>query len=204
MVYKRLLGRSTIQRRRIESGWFKNRSRFKDLNAPLPHGWTRHEASDQPEAHRPHLYPNGCGKYVYQHCNLLHEKDNFWYYPFPVAEVQASTVFCVPEQTLYIFCETRKARLWAHQVTSRKEGGEILHLRDQTCNKIGMLHPHNHEQRQNVPEKIARNELGKPIDLVAIYRSRFQAKTWDEESQRYTHPIRVWEEYAVLWVMEEN
>ena len=140
------------RRRRITSSWFENRDRFKDLSRPLPDGWSRHEAPEQSDDYQPHLYSEGCGKYVYKHCNMPDEIDCSWYYPFPVADIQESTPFYSPEQTPYLFCNTKKAHLWAHQVTSRDEGGQILHLRNKTCSKIGLLRPHNDQQRQTFPK----------------------------------------------------
>ncbi|KAH7116418.1 hypothetical protein EDB81DRAFT_873324 [Dactylonectria macrodidyma] len=104
------------QRRRIKSTWLENRDSYKDFTKPLPPGWTRHAAPMRGSFRdEPHLYPDGCDKYVFTHAAFPGTDDlsKAWYYPFPVTDIQESTPPFTPEQTQYLFCETNKARLYS-------------------------------------------------------------------------------------------
>ena len=198
------------QRRRIRSTWFENRDDFKDLTKPLPMGWTRHKVSEQPQDSRAHCHPDKCGEYVFKHSEMPDRDLEYWYYPFPVTNIQDSTLGFSQEQTPYLFCETKKAQLWGHLLGHMPEygdlakGGNIVELRDKSSTKIGTLHLHNERQRDIFPLQITGKALGKPVDLVAIYRSRIYSKTWDEDYRRYTYPVRTHEEYVVLWVEKKE
>ncbi|KAI9787265.1 MAG: hypothetical protein M1816_007679 [Peltula sp. TS41687] len=188
------------RRRKIRSTWFENRDSFKDLSRPLPVGWTRHKAPQQLEDEEPHLYPDGCGEYIFSHCNMPDKDCEFWYYPFPVADIQESTPTCTPEQTPYVFCETKRAQLWAVQ-----SGDEnIVDLQSESCAEIGLLRLHNEQQRKLFPQTTADDPLGKPVELVAICRSRYYQNTWNEERRRYTYPQWTDEHYNVLWIEEKD
>ena len=189
--------------RRIRSTWFENRNSFKDFTKPLPTGWTRHKSlvndSSDGEAR---LYPDGCSGQVFKHCNMPDSDCDSFYFPFPVTDIQESTPSFTPDQTSYIFCETKRARLWAHQA-----GDETLERNKNIvtiCNKgghsIGELHLHNEEQLEHFPKTVANDAPAMQIELVAIYRSRTYAKTFDKEQRRYSYPHTVTESYQVLWV----
>ena len=183
--------------RRIRSTWFENRASFKDFTKPLPADWTRHKvlANDSSDD-EPRLYPDGCNGHVFKHCNMPDDDCDSWYYPFPVTDIQESTPPFTPDQTSYIFCETKRAWLWAHQ------GGDenIVKICNNAGRGMGSLHLHNHEQLEHFPKTVADDAPGMQIELVAIYRSRKYAKTWNEEQKRYTYPQTVTESYQVLWV----
>ena len=119
-----------------------------------------------------------------------------WYYPFPVPNIQDTTLPFTPEQTPYIFCKTSKARLWAHQAGD----GNNLELHKESGRKIGVLNLHNQEQLEVFPKILASGAQGKLIELVAIYRSTIYSKTWDKTQERYTYPLNIEERYQVLCV----
>ena len=189
--------------RRIRSTWFENRDSFKDFTQPLPAGWTCHKvlANDSSEDGS-RLYPDGCNGHVFKHCNMPDDDCDSFYFPFPVTDIQESTPTFTPDQTSYIFCETKRARLWAHQAVDEKFG-----MNQNTvaiCNKggrsIGELHLHNQEQLEHFPKTVVNDAPGMQIELIAIYRSRKYAKTFDRKQNRYTYPHTVTESYQVLWV----
>ena len=190
------------RRRRIRSTWFENRDTFKDLTRPLPTGWTRHKAPPQSVEDKSRLYPDGCSEYIFKHCDMPeNDREFYYYYPFPVTDIHESTPRFNPKQTAYIFCETKKTHLWAHQAGDNN----ILELRNEHCTKVGQLHLHNEQQRHLFPKSIASNTLGRPVDLVAIYRSRIYSKIWSkEQKKRYGHPIKIEEKYTILWVEEKD
>jgi hypothetical protein len=183
--------------RRIRSTWFENRNGVKDFTKPLPVGWTSHKVpQDELTEYGPRLYPDGCSDYVFKHRNMPDEDCDSWYYPFPVTDIQETTLPFTPEQTLYIFCKTRKARLWAYQ----PGGSNVLQLRNEMGGSIGVLKLHNEEQQELFPKAVADNAPGRPVELVAIYQSRIYWKTWDEKQTRHIYPQEVFERYKVLWV----
>ena len=191
--------------RRIRSTWFENRDSFKDFTKPLPAGWTRHKVltndSSEGEAR---LYPDGCNGHIFKHRNMPDNDCDSFYFPFPVTDIQESTPPFIPDQTSYIFCETKRARLWAHQAENDEELHELNANIVKICNKggrsIGELHLHNEGQLEHFPKTVTNDAPAMPIELVAIYRSRTYAKTFDKEQKRYTYPHTVAESYQVLWV----
>ena len=184
-------------KRRIRSTWFENRNAFKDFTRPLPAGWTRHKAlADESSVGGPRLYPDGCNEYVFKHCNMPDEDCDSWYFPFPVTDIQESTPPFIPEQTSYIFCQTKKACSWAHQAGDEN----LLNLCNKRGHCIGSLHLHNEGQLKPFPKTVTNDDPGMQIELVAIYRSRRYANTWNAEQKRYTYPQTVTESYKVLWV----
>lgn len=184
--------------RRIRSTWFENRDAFKDFTKSLPAGWTRHKvlADDSSDVGGPRLYPDGCNGQVFKHCNMPDEDCDSWYFPFPVTDIQESTPPFIPDQTSYIFCETKRARLWAHQAGDNN----IVEICNKAGRSIGKLHLHNQEQLEHFPKIVANDAPRMQVELIAIYRSRIYANTFDEEQQRYTYPQTVTESYQVLWV----
>ena len=189
--------------RRIRSTWFENRDSYKDFTKPLPEGWTRHKvlANDSSEGEA-RLYPDGCSGQVFKHCNMPDDRFDSFYFPFPVTDIQESTPPLTPDQTSYIFCETKRARLWAHQTEHERfeKDKNIVTICNKGGRSIGALHLHNEEQLERFPKTAANDAPGMQIELVAIYRSRKYAKTFDKEQQRYTYPHTVTESYQVLWV----
>lgn len=183
--------------RRIRSTWFENRDVFKDFTKPLPAGWTRHKvlASDSIE-NEPRLYPDGCNGHAFKHCNMPDEDCDSYYFPFPVTDIQESTPPFTPDQTSYIFCETKRARLWAHQAGDEN----IVKICNKAGRSIGLLHLHNQEQLEHFPKTVANDASGMLIELIAIYRSRKYTKTFAKEQKRYTYPLTITELYQVLWV----
>ena len=119
-----------------------------------------------------------------------------WYFPFPVTDIQESTPPFTPDQTAYIFCETRRARLWLDLAGD----ANILKMCNRVGDKIVLLHLHSQEQLEHFPKTVANDAPRMQVELVAIYRSRKYANTFNDEQQRYTYPQTVWESYEVLWV----
>jgi hypothetical protein len=187
-------------RRRIRSTWYENRASHKDLTKPLPPGWTAHDIKVENR-----IYPDECRDRVFTHSNLQGDdgKPVYWYYPFPIADIQESTPLFTPEQTSYLFCQTKRAYVLAYPAKPGLYPGEkqnCLELRNEGGDEIGDLHLHNSEQRQGFPETATEETTGIKLELVAIYWSRQYAKTFSEELQEYTYPHTVKDRYKVLWI----
>ncbi|KAH8897132.1 hypothetical protein GQ53DRAFT_742977 [Thozetella sp. PMI_491] len=201
---------ATSSLRKIKSTWFQDRIACKDFSRPLPPGWTRHSAaSAESFRQEPHLSPDGCGEFVFRHCNMEDDDKSSWYYPFPAADIRESTPPSMPEQTRYLFCETKKGRLWGRRVPTNSERDELLEqnilgLFSESGTKVGTLHLHGEEHLNSFPDNAIDDEQGRGIELVAIYKSRRYSKTWNEALQRYDHPIEVKDFYKVLWVEWEG
>ncbi|KAI2473125.1 heterokaryon incompatibility protein-domain-containing protein [Annulohypoxylon bovei var. microspora] len=201
---------TATERRHINSTWFANRKSYKDLNKPLPPGWTRHDASTQVTFRGdPLLYPGGCGEFVFKHEAMADpdEETNSWYYPFPVADISESTPPVLPEQTAYLFCNTQRARLWASKAIGNypTRGGNILQLLNAEKVQVGVLHCHNELQLTGFPEVAKGAEHhdevppGKQVELVAIYRYKTYEKVWNEKKQE-NDIAKPRERITVLWV----
>ncbi|KAI1744308.1 heterokaryon incompatibility protein-domain-containing protein [Xylaria scruposa] len=198
-----------IRRRKIKPTFLENTPKFKEVGNDLPPGWTRF-ASSTAETFRgePNIYPDGCGDYLYSHENTIKiDKDMRFYYPFPVSNITEDTPPQIPPQTAYLFCETQKARLYARPLEQGdallggRTGQFTMELRDDN-NTVGRLHLHNEEQLSlftgtNAPGE---DSPGNEVEVVAISKRREYAKTWQEELQRYDHPITKENFYVVLWV----
>lgn len=186
-------------RRKIKSSWFENRDAFKSITEPLPPGWTAHESEVEDR-----IIPDGCSKRVFKHENLTYDNHEFWYYPFPVTDIQEFTPLFTPEQTPYLFCQTKRAHLWVYPTKPGRfpeEKQNIMDLRNEADENIGTLHLSNQEQRERFSNDTGTDEsLDRKIELVAIYRSRLYSKTFDKEMQKYTSPHTVNETYKVLWI----
>ncbi|KAI9925558.1 hypothetical protein MW887_005939 [Aspergillus wentii] len=115
---------------------------------------------------------------------------------FTVPDIQDCTPPFSPEQTTYLFCKTKKAHIWA----KRSGKYNILNLCTRAGDEIGKLHLHNEEQLALFPENVADGEPGTQVELVAIYRLKLYAKTFNMEEEKCTFPLRSWERYEVLWV----
>ncbi|XHG09744.1 hypothetical protein AWENTII_012786 [Aspergillus wentii] len=184
--------------RRIRSTWYENRDSYKDFTKPLPAGWTRYDVpADRMAEDQPWLHPDGCGDYFFKYSGMPEEDYcHSWYFPFPVPDIQDCTPPFSPEQTTYLFCKTKKAHIWA----KRSGKYNILNLCTRAGDEIGKLHLHNEEQLALFPENVADGEPGTQVELVAIYRLKLYAKTFNMEEEKCTFPLRSWERYEVLWV----
>lgn len=191
------------ERRRIRSTWYESRPGHKDLSRPLPPGWTRHDAPTTGAfGDEPFLYPDGCDRYIFKHEAMPPGSDDegdearAWHYPFPVAEIHESVLPCMPDQTAYLFGDTTGTRLWGHQAGNYN----MVSLCDRAGAAIGSLHLHNEDLLRRFPTAAAKEEAGLPVELVAIYKSRQYAKTWDQQEQRYGLPLTQHDVYCVLWI----
>lgn len=187
------------KRRRIISTWFEMRGSFKDNNTPMPSGWTRHEAPTHGNfREEPFLHPDGCDRYVYRHSAMpvSGDLDEGWYYPFPVMEIDDSTLPSMPEQTEYLFCDTFKATLWGHQ---SGEWNEVMLVNIQR-KVVGSLTLHNKGYLGQFPTAPYEESPGLPVELVVIYKSRTYTKTWKAKEEKYGPPLEKTDVYVVLWV----
>ncbi|KPM35716.1 hypothetical protein AK830_g10867 [Neonectria ditissima] len=198
-------------RRRIHSTWYEDREKNKDFTKPLPPGWTRHDASSLKSFRdEPPLFPDGCGKFIFKHDGLPDKDCDSWFYPFPVAEITESTPPLIPEQTPYLFCETKMARLWARQreVVEDEYTGfsdkNIIGVHDSAGEQVGTLQLHHEDQLASFPEATGHDGPGTPVQLVAIYKSRQYSLTWNRELRRYDNPMKIEDSYGVLWVEWED
>ena len=190
--------------RRIRSTWYENRDAWKNPTHPLPDGWTTHPAPQTGIRGEPHLFPDRCGEHIFRHAKMPAQgtdDDEGWFYPFPVPEVDESTPPFMPEQTAYLICNTKLVRLWGFRAKNPDEMDvNLMEIRNADGKKVGSLHLHNDEQRSLFPEPGDEPDAGKPVDLVAIYKSRRYSKTWDGALQRYGSLGETTETYVVLWV----
>lgn len=184
------------ERRLIRSTWFTNRERYKDPNTPLPPGWTRHEESTKRE--KVFLSLEGYRGPIFKH-EAMPEAE--WCYPFPAPDISESTPPAMPEQTAYLFCETRRAylRAWRTRKPLTSTEKEIVELWDAENGKVGVLHYQNPRQAGHFPY-YGEVPLGKRVELVAISEYKACEATWYEENEEYGLPIRSGEYIAVLWV----
>ncbi|KAF5566809.1 heterokaryon incompatibility protein [Fusarium napiforme] len=188
-------------RRRIRPTWFEKREGYKDFTKPLPPGWKRLSAP----GNKPRIYPDGCGKYLFQHEYMLDHDGRplYWHYPFPVNEIQESTPPFMPEQTPYLFCETVQARLSGHQQDPDKlymPWDNEAKLCDRFGKYIGRLDLHNKETRDRFPEKVTEGEKGLQVDIVAVCRLKRRSMPWSQEHWETRLPLSEKDLYLVLWV----
>ncbi|KAK1687882.1 hypothetical protein BDP55DRAFT_726792 [Colletotrichum godetiae] len=120
----------------------------------------------------------------------MSDDDFSWYWPFSVPDIQESTRPFMPEQTLCISCDTRRARVCAFQ--AGKENDASLYNDE---NKIGVLRLHHKDQLESFPSLDAGWAAAKEVELMAICRVRNYERTFDD-----IRPIAATEEYVVLWV----
>lgn len=188
-----------VPKRRIHSTWFEARDARKDFSKPLPAGWTRYNGPAQDDKNikgRWYIHPPGCGEFHFKHENMpIGERDS-WFYPFLVPDIHESTPPFTPEQSQYLMCKTKGARVQAFQMSSPVRKNTIK-LVDEAGSQIGQLQLHNAGQRDLFPKEGA---PGKTIDLVAIYLSLRIANSWDPEQCFPTGPPETTESYRVLWV----
>lgn len=197
--------------RKIRSQWYDNREFWKSNTDPLPAGWSRVEVESEPAPDgEPLLWPDGCGKYVYRHKSLTetdHGPTDTWFFPFPVPNIQESTPPSIPEQTPFLYCKTKQARVWARRPDETNAdpspdpfNQNILNLHTNSGTVVGSLHLHNEEQLKHFLETAEEGKPGEMIAVVSISLSRVYSKTWNKEKVRYDYPCFSREHYNVLWV----
>lgn len=192
-------------KRRIQSSWFRNRETYKDFERPLPPGWTRHTIpATAPTGKLPEhdgevpLYPDGCGRYTFLYGKTPEGQiEDRWYWPFPVPDIQESTLPFMPEQSPYIGCDTQCCRVFAFQTA---DVNNKVSLFSDPKTLIGSLHLHNDEQTREFPKSDADWAAAKEIELVAICRVRRYSKIFHKETGYATFSIKSWDAYVVLWV----
>lgn len=204
------------ERREIRSFWYDQRRNWKknaaNLASPLPAGWTRHDVelgSTSTFRDEPLLWPEGCGGHVYKHRNLPDDSygptDTF-FYPFPVPDITEATPPDMPEQTAYLFCTTRRARLWTRgeKIVDRRimdaDSSLCISIHDASGDAVGELQLHDHDQLKRLVDAAAGTDLGAQVELVAINRARTWGNTFIEEEQRRGLPQWTRDEYTVLWI----
>lgn len=188
-------------RRRIRPTWFENRDTYKDMEKPLPPGWSRHDAPATGKFRsEPHLHPDGCGEYIFKH-TAMPDRDTgneAWYYPFPVAAIENSTPPFTPEQTSYLFCNTWGVRLWGQRTGKSRENTAVLY--NSFGKAVGSLHLHHKDDLSLFPDTDSEDAPGLPVDLVVLYKSRQYSKTWNAQKETYELPLKKEDMYKVLWV----
>ncbi|RGP61387.1 heterokaryon incompatibility [Fusarium longipes] len=189
--------------RRIRSTWYENRDNYKDWTRPLPPGWTRHEAPRKALwDDGPYLFPDGCDEYVFRHESMPADEMELdegqsWYYPFPIAEVDESTLPDMPEQTEYLFCKTYKAQLWGIQKEGERKDALLYNSQKE---EIGFLNLVNDDFLARFPKTLSEGEAGLPVDLVAVCKIKTYSKTKDESTQIWNETLTIKDTYLVLWV----
>lgn len=124
-----------------------------------------------------------------------------WYYPFTVPEIRESTPQFVPEQTAYLFCQTKRAHL---QVREGDQAAGSLSLHNESNEEIGFISSIARDDLKRILAEMTSNDGSKIfIEVVAIYRSkvcinlglltRTDFGTFDDA------PC-VSERYTVLWI----
>ncbi|CEI67581.1 unnamed protein product [Fusarium venenatum] len=189
------------RRRRIKSTWFENRDGFKDFTKPMPSGWSRRDVGTATSSRgEPRPYPDGCGRYVFQHeaISEINGTPVEWYYPFPVNEITTATSPSMPDQTQYLFCETFQATLLGYQQDIDKSKYPNL-FEAKLCDKfgkvVGKLDLVNYESRDEFPEAVdTTTEIGLQVDVVAICKLKRYIKK-ELDLPQITKDL-----YLVLWV----
>lgn len=195
--------------RRIKRTWYENRDSYKDFTRPLPPGWIRHDAPEKaPGDKGPHLYPDRCDKYVFEHESMPHDEisttaSRNWYYPFPVPEVDESTQPNMPEQTEFLFCKTDKAQFLGFQKDGQGNDVILYNIHNEI---IGFLNLVNREFLSRFPRFQTEDEssAGLPIELVAVCKIRSYSKVWNEWEKVCDNPVSKEDTYLVLWVEWED
>ncbi|RDW56361.1 hypothetical protein BP5796_13236 [Coleophoma crateriformis] len=195
--------KSRMPIRRIRSTWLEKQSEYKDHSRPLPPGWTRHDPSEAGSFRgEPLLWPDGCGEHVYKHANMPDDGYETWSYPFPVADIQSTTLSDMPEQVAYIFCKTKRARVRGRRAVPLDQHmvnlDNKISLYNTSDQVIGFLHLHNDTQLRQFPTTEAREY--KSVDLVAICQSRVYSKGIDQDNQTCVTTNPPEDLYRVLWV----
>jgi hypothetical protein len=196
-------------RRKIVSTWHKERELAKDPSQPLPDGWSRFEGTIDIPDDCERLFPDGCGSFVYRH-HL--DTERYYYYPVRLRSIEASTPFCNPPQTRYLFCKTWKSTLLARAEVETRETtiDRLLHLHKEVNQpEIGTMQLHNDEQWCRwFPSEDSHNNNARPstrqINLVAINRTVEFSNINDEAVDREGLFVVRKEYVTVLWVEWEG
>ncbi|KIW03789.1 uncharacterized protein PV09_05092 [Verruconis gallopava] len=187
--------------RRIASTWSKAREEYKKASEPLPAGWSRHAPSEVERFRdEPILWPDNCGEHVYKHAAVTDEDCPFWFFPFPIANIDSTVQPSMPEQIAHLFCKTKRGFVGGFREVS-DQGNEVK-LTDSTDKVIGTLRVHNQDQlsefrqRENVPDILQHDA----IELVAISWSRKYSKNFDKEKMCYATINKPRDVVNVLWI----
>ncbi|UZP45007.1 hypothetical protein NXS19_012819 [Fusarium pseudograminearum] len=189
--------------RRIRSTWHEDRDSYKDFTKPLPPGWTRHKAPEKSTWNDgPHISPDGCDEYIFRHESmpvdeLDLEEGHGWYYPFPIMELDESTLPDMPEQTEYLFCKTKKAQLWGVQKVGERKDALLYNSQKQ---EVGFLNLVNDDYLARFPKAMTDEEGGISVDLVAVCKIRTYSRTQDEVTEIWDKILTTKDTYLVLWV----
>jgi hypothetical protein len=153
---------SAFERRRIHSNWYEHREEWKSGTIKLP-GWTAVEMESEEGTYKgePRIFPTGCGRRVYRHQNMIHNKNhgptNDWYFPFPVPDISSATVASMPEQTPYLFSRTQRSFVLGQRPSGTRDdtdddSNKLIALCDRwNGNSVGTLHLHSKEQLKLFP-----------------------------------------------------
>ena len=188
--------------RRIRSTWYENRDRHKDFTKPLPAGWTRHEDLRE----EPRLYPDGCGGYLFRHRNMTanpNSEPDSWFYPFPVTSNLESAPVNTPEQTPFLYCQTRRAHLRAGQTVHRdptETDMNSLDILEESGPTIGRLQLHNESQLKKFPRSVEGDLPRVEVELVAVHRTKWYWKESGEQREQGVSSVGTSEVYNVLWI----
>ncbi|KAI1120377.1 heterokaryon incompatibility protein-domain-containing protein [Nemania abortiva] len=205
------------ERRRIDSSWYADRETYKDLNKPLPAGWTRHIA------HGGDADPESGNSFIFKYEDealggIPMDETRWWYYPVTVADISTSSrPCCCPEQTEYLFCESYRAQLWAYRRHHPDDSDSSNELDNCTADlfsaeggRMGFLESLG--GLDDFPYMVGDGKsgsevpIGKQVELVAISRVREYERPWledecDFEEEQWNAPYMAPEEkMAVLWV----
>lgn len=181
--------------RRIRPACFEHRSLFKNCSEPLPPGWTRHKVSSlESFPNKQPAYHEGYDGFLFEHENFspVGHEDKYWRFPFPVPDVTASTPPCMPEQTPYLFCRTKRAFVCA--------GGWPPYLWSDINSNIGNLYLDGEEKRGIFWGGKTRHR----VEIVAVYRTRVESENrCPDRNQKEPYDGRA-NTHEILWVEWEN
>lgn len=203
-----------VEKRPIQSHWFRFRDKFNSTNCELPQGWTREKPEEvlgpdwrDKGYDRP---PQGLGEYVYKHAAL--DGEYFWL-PVPIATDNQESNFPGPSsQTSYISCNTKRGWFTAtqfpinHFSDSQLRGRYNLTtvgLLDGNGEYCGRLYIQEADDILRFPE--ANSGSTCEVEIVAICRRRemtSEGNSWrpygeeDEDIERYVFK----DVFGVLWI----
>lgn len=187
----------TSDRRHIRATWFEKRDDWRHSSPSLPQDWTRNYAYESIGLENP-MTTDLSYSHKYDHTSN-------WYYPFTVPEIRESTPQFVPDQTAYLFCQTKRAHL---QVREGDQAAGSLSLHDGSNKEIGFISSIARDDLKRILAELASNGDSKTfIEVVAIYRSKvyidFGLLTRTYPSTFDDAPC-VSERYTVLWIKWED
>ncbi|KAH8728531.1 heterokaryon incompatibility protein-domain-containing protein [Phaeosphaeriaceae sp. PMI808] len=136
------------ERRHIDVEWFTWRNLYQDPTRQLPPGWKRSRKKPN-EILTIEDYPDGYGKYLYQHKSC---SATFWY-PMPLFDPSPQPK--LNPHTRYLFASVQTAQLYPMGAAFMKQGSDLfgrgyskryISLCDSKKQWVGILRLHNHEQ----------------------------------------------------------